>query len=203
MMHFSAPRDSISVNIPSRPGASSTTSAGALLVKPVADHHQRRAASLLVRRMYAWRGYLTDKITDRLDDPNRVALAAWQDDDLIATLAVGRDSHHGLLSEALYAREVESLRGRGRTICEFSRFAVDPEFSSRNLLLTLFAAAHHYAHAIFAATDALIEVNPRHARFYEREFGFQQIGELRLCPRVDAPAVLMHRDLGLPVGALT
>src|SRR6187551_3374577 len=98
-MHHSAPRDSISIPPPSHPEAVSTPSATPLLVKPVADHHQRRAAGQLVRRMYAWRGYLTNGISDHLDDPNKLALAAWQDDDLVATLALGRDSHHGLLSE--------------------------------------------------------------------------------------------------------
>lgn len=164
-------------------------------IKPVVNHFQRLAASTLVRRMYAWRGYLTDNIPDRLDNPHRISLAAWQDDEVVATLALGRDSHHGLLSEALYAKEIAELRAKDRTICEISQFAIDPEYSSRSLTSSLFAQAHLYAKLAFAATDAVIEVNPRHTRYYEREFGFRQIGDLRVCPRVDAPAVLMHREV--------
>ena len=48
---------------------------------------------------------------------------------------------------------------------------------------------------MFAASDAVIEVNPRHARYYQRTLGFRQIGELRQCQRVEAPAVLLHRRL--------
>ena len=40
--------------------------------------------------------------------------------------------------------------------------------------------------------DLFCEVNPRHAIPQKRMFGFKQIGELRTCPRVSAPAVLLH-----------
>lgn len=148
---------------------------------------------MLVRRMYAWRGYHSDSSHEPADNPHRLALAAWQDDDMVATLTLRRDGQAGLLSETLYGREIAGLRQVGRTICEFSRLAVDPDYSSRQLLAQLFSSAHEYALTSFGATDAVIEVNPRHARFYEREFGFAQIGDLRICPRVEAPAVLMHR----------
>ena len=43
-----------------------------------------------------------------------------------------------------------------------------------------------------ADTDLLIEVNPRHVRFYQRMLGFRQLGPERACPRVGgAPAVLL------------
>jgi len=42
----------------------------------------------------------------------------------------------------------------------------------------------------------LIEVNPRHVRFYERMLGFEQVAEERLDPAVQAPAVLLRLDLG-------
>jgi hypothetical protein len=173
-------------------------STGDLAIGPVLNHHQFLAASLLTRRMYAWRGYQTEGLSNYSDTTNRITLAAWQQEEILATLTVGRDSHAGLLSETLYGDEVSGLRQTGRTICECTRLAVDPEHSSRHLLLSLFSTAHQYARAFFGATDALIEVNPRHARFYQREFGFAQIGETRLCPRVEAPAILMHRDLTTP-----
>lgn len=169
-----------------------------IVIGPVVNHHQRQAASTLIKRMYSWRGYKTEGVCHHANNPNRIALAVWQKEDLIATLALGRDSHEGLLSEKLYAKEVAGLRKKGRIICEFSRFAIDPEYSSRRLQSKLFSTAHQYARSFFGATDAVIEVNPRHARFYEREFGFSQIGDLRHCPRVQAPAVLMHRDIPPP-----
>ena len=38
----------------------------------------------------------------------------------------------------------------------------------------------------------MIEVNPRHAVFYQRMLCFTQLGEERMCPRVNAPAVLLR-----------
>ncbi|TEX49967.1 MAG: hypothetical protein CFR70_00705 [Rhodocyclaceae bacterium] len=57
----------------------------------------------------------------------------------------------------------------------------------------MFARSNDYTHAVFGCSDAVIEVNRRHAGFYSRRFGHARIGDEKLCPRVDAPAVLMHR----------
>jgi ribosomal protein S18 acetylase RimI-like enzyme len=152
-------------------------------------------ASMLVQRMYASRGYITETAKQRLDDPNRVTLAAWQYDEVIATLTLGRDSPSGLLADTLYAPEVAGLRRPDRIVCEVTRLAVDPDFASRELLLSLFRAAHKYGKELFAASDVVIEVNPRHVGYYQRLLGFKQLGELRHCPRVAAPAVLLHQDL--------
>ena len=40
--------------------------------------------------------------------------------------------------------------------------------------------------------DLVIEVNPRHVRYYQRMLGFETIGKTRHNRRVDAPAVLMR-----------
>lgn len=44
-------------------------------------------------------------------------------------------------------------------------------------------------------TDVVIEVNPRHVRFYKRMLGFVEFGAERMCSRVDAPAVLLRLEL--------
>ncbi len=166
-----------------------------LAIMPAVTHQQRMASINLVRRMYARRGYQTGFTDNPLDDSNRIALIAWQDARPVATLALGRDSHTGLLAEMLYPEEIARLRQPNRVICELSRLAVDPDYSSLELLRTLFDKAHGYGRTFFGATDVVVEVNPRHARYYVRECGFRQIGGIRQCPRVEAPAVLLHRSL--------
>jgi len=156
---------------------------------------QHDLVSSLVRRMYAWRGYSTESLAHRPDDPNRLTLAAWQCDELAATLTLGRDGPQGLQTDALYARELASLRHPGRVLCEVSRLAVDPDFSSPDLLGTLFQSALRHAREIFSASDFVIGVNPRHAGYYRRRMGFHQIGKLQQCRRLDAPVVLLHRVL--------
>ena len=88
------------------------------------------------------------------------------------------------------------LRGQSRVICEVTRLAVDLDCHDPELLNSLFLAIYQYVRAVFGGTELVIEVNPRHAGYYRRTMGFQQIGGLRTCPRVNAPAVLLHRTLG-------
>lgn len=153
-------------------------------------------ASRLVRQMYTWRGYCTESIEYKEDDPNRVTIAAWQDDKIVATLMLGKDSPNGLMADALYAQELASLRHPDRIVCEVTRLAVAPGYSATGLLTKLFQAAFQYGKDVLGASDAVIEVNPRHARYYQNRMGFQQIGALRQCERVDAPAVLLHQSVG-------
>lgn len=167
-----------------------------LVVAPAVSYHQHRACSALVRRMYAWRGYRTSPARELIEDPNHATLGAWLDGELVATLTASRDSSAGLLADKLYAEELARLRKPSRVLCEVTRLAVDADTHDPELLNALFRSSYQYARAIFGVTDAVIEVNPRHAPYYRREFGFSQIGAVRTCPRVDAPAVLLHRPLG-------
>ena len=157
--------------------------------------YQQGEARMLVRQMYAWRGYATKQDGVSPDNPNRITLAAWQGEELAATLTIGRDSSSGLLADTLYADELDGLRRPDRVVCEVSRLAVNPEFRSGSLLAALFEAALRYGKELFAASDVVIEVNPRHATYYQRRYGFRQIGDRRHCPRVEAPAVLLHQVL--------
>ncbi len=159
---------------------------------------QHGAVNSLVRRMYAWRGYSIQPSAypvSPLGDPHRMTLAVWQDTAAVATLTIGRDSPEGLLADGLYACELARLRQPGRVVCEVTRLAVHPDFKSPAILNALFHTALLYGKTTYRASDAVIEVNPRHVRFYQRRFGFRQIGKLRQCPRVNAPAVLLHQTL--------
>ncbi|MFT3848381.1 MAG: hypothetical protein QM739_06785 [Propionivibrio sp.] len=164
-------------------------------IRPARTPKQYGLTNSLVRRMYAWRGYRTEIHRQPLDDPNRVTLAAWQYEEVVATLTLRRDSPTGLLADAHYGDVLDRLRGPDRVVCEVSRLAIDPDFSSRDLLNNLFSAALEYGREHFLASDAVMEVNPRHVRYYQRCLGFQRIGDVRQCQRVDAPAVLMHQEI--------
>jgi len=164
-------------------------------IRPVRTESQHDAANMLVQQMPACCGNNSELHRQQMDDPNRVILAARQYDELAATLTLNRDSPEGLLADVLYAPELGRLRRPGRVVCEVSRLAVDPDFSSRDLLIALFQAAFKYARNVFAASDAVIEVNPRHSRYYQRLLGFRQIGRQRHCRRHEAPVVLLHQEL--------
>lgn len=178
------------------PEAPSATEAPELIVAPAVTYAQLRACSGLVRRMYAWRGYRLAPNRLQPADPSHVTIGAWRQGVLVATATASRDSAAGLLADGLYHDEIAKLRGHSRIVCEVTRLAVDAECYEPEVLGSLFLAIYQYVRAVFGGTELVIEVNPRHAGYYRRTMGFRQVGDLRTCPRVDAPAVLLHRSLG-------
>jgi hypothetical protein len=154
---------------------------------------RRSQASYLIKRRYAWRGYQVSSLSE--GPANRITLAAFDSDRSIATISVGIDSPAGLLIENLYPDEVRSLRASGAALCEFTRLAVDNMVRSKAVLAAIFHIAYIYAHRIRRSTDLLIEVNPRHVRFYEAMLGFHPCGAEKIDPRVNAPALLLRLAL--------
>jgi hypothetical protein len=169
---------------------------GGYKVRLADTHGQRSKASMLIDRMYAWRGYHTEKVATVPHNPNRIMLEASSGQHLFGTLTLGLDSEEGLLADVLYQQDINVFRTAGRKVCELSKLAVDPQYGSKEVLASLFHLAYIYARIIHKAHDVFIEVNPRHAGFYEQRLGFRQIGEMRVCPRVNAPALLLHLELG-------
>lgn len=153
----------------------------------------RSAASLLINRMYATRGYTSSGLPQD-EVPHRITLMASEEDETVGTMTVGFDSAKGLLVDDLFSEEVDSLRQRGRRVCEFTKLAMDQAVKSKRVLASLFHVAYIYAHRLNRFNDLLIEVNPRHVRYYERMLGFVPMGPERLNHRVNAPAVLMRLD---------
>jgi hypothetical protein len=158
----------------------------------VGDPDELTQASTLLQRRYAWRGYSVQPFEDRR---RRITLSALHEDSTVATLTAALDCADGLYVEEVYPECVRTLRSRNRRLCEFTKFAVDESVRSQALLGAIFHVACMYALDVHRCTDALIEVNPRHVRFYERMLGFTQAAEQRLDPSVNAPAVLMRLDL--------
>jgi hypothetical protein len=161
----------------------------------VAERSAHTQIAALVERLYARRGYRTDNLARSAESPHRTTFAGIHDGRFFATLSLGLDSADGLLVDELYRADVDTFRSRQRRICELSTFAIDPQYRAHGVHACLFHLAYLYGRKLHQVTDAFIEVNPRHAGFYERVFHFRRIGELRHCPRVDAAAVLLHLDL--------
>ena len=150
---------------------------------------RRSRASFLIKRRYAWRGYQASPLAANV--ANMITLGAFDQGTPIATITVGIDSPAGLAIEKLYPEEARSLRSSGAHLCEFTKLAVDNMIRSKAVLAAIFHIAYIYAKRLRGATDLLIEVNPRHVRFYESMLGFKAIGSEKIDPRVNAPAVLL------------
>ena len=163
-------------------------------IRAADSHGVRSSASILVGRRYASRGYRVSPAPEDAEG-TRLTLVASDHADVVGTLTVGFDSDAGLLVDQLFCSEVDALRGSNHTLCEFTKLAMDSVLRSQRVLAALFHVAFIHAHCIRGCDTLLIEVNPRHVRYYEAKLGFRVAGPRRHNRRVDAPAVLMALDL--------
>jgi hypothetical protein len=155
----------------------------------------RAAVQTLINRMYAWRGYQLLPGDESPQDANRVVLQACADARRLGTVTLGFDGKQKLAADALYSNELDRLRRQDRRILEVTRLAVDAGRASKDVLHALFQLVYAIGCKVNQATDVVIEINPRHASYYKRVLGFRQIGDTRICHRVAAPAVLLHRSV--------
>lgn len=151
-------------------------------------------ASQLVQRRYEGRGYQT---RPAMIDPDLFTFAAYNSGELVGTVSVRFDSDHGLSADELYRAEVNELRTSGKTLCEFTRLALDFNALSKEVLGALFHTCHLYAHVVRGLTHSVIEVNPRHVAFYRRVLHFRPVGPERHNARVGAPAVMLALDFSV------
>jgi len=170
-----------------------TSSQRLFKIRLVDNEGRRQAASLLVKRRYAWRGYRIGS-ADRIQ-PNRITLSACDLDDVVATISVGLDSVAGLFVDELYRTEIDAIRSDNRKVCEFTKLAVEASIRSRPVLAALFHIAYIHGRRINRCSDLVVEVNPRHVAFYKQMLGFSDCGPERVDPRVGASAVLLRLDL--------
>lgn len=122
------------------------------------------------------------------------------DGQVVSTVTLVGDGPLGLPMENMFSREIDEFRAEGRRVAEVSCLA-DRRQDSRRFLdsfsqLTRMMAQFARYQGIH---NLLISVHPRHARFYNRYFGFRPISErVANCPHVqDHPAVGLNLDFEL------
>ncbi|WP_229440815.1 GNAT family N-acetyltransferase [Massilia sp. BSC265] len=163
-------------------------------IRAADNDNGRSQASLLINKMYAWRGYAgTHRLEE--DNPNRISLSASDRGEVVGTVTLGIDSPVGLLADEIFKDQLDHFRDMGGKLCEITKLAFDPRVRSKEALAALFHILFIYGRRIHHCTDVFIEVNPRHRRFYETMLGFSCLGEMRTNPRVNAPAWLLWNNL--------
>ncbi|NMG75980.1 N-acyl amino acid synthase FeeM domain-containing protein [Aromatoleum diolicum] len=178
------------------PGFAVTRNGFHIRVSP-SDGPVRRNVDQLIQRMYASRGLSTSQpIAPPSPPPTlQTTLIASQGDRVFGTLTVGVDTGAGLLADTLYRPQIDVARGQGARVCEVTRLAMDPELNSQEALGAIFHLGFIIARFIHGMTDLFAEVHPRHVPYYRRMLGYRVAGPNLICPRVGAPAVLMHLPL--------
>lgn len=162
-------------------------------IKTAASIVRRNSASLLLKARYGWRGYQTSALpTD--PEVNRITLTALTENVIIGTISVGFDGVEGMACDATFADVITRLRGEGRKLCEFTKLAVDPLAGTKRVLAALFHVAYIVSNRMRGFEMLVMEVNPRHVRYYERMLGASVLAGERINKSVDAPAVLLGID---------
>lgn len=153
----------------------------------------RESTNALLQDRYSWRGYQAVSLPkDQTAD--RTTLTAIEGDTTIGTITIGLDGAAGMNCESVFPAEVTELRAQYGRICEFTKLAVDPVAGTQRVLAALFHVAYIVAHRLRGYDAVVMEVNPRHVRFYERMLGGKVFGSERLNTSVNAPAVLLVID---------
>lgn len=154
---------------------------------------EQRAAAALVESRYAARGYVL-KSDDGGLRPG-VTLIAADRDAIVGTLTLRLDGPDGLAADRSYGEAIDAVRRARGGVCELTRLALARGADSRSVLSALFGSAYVVAKRLQRVTDAFVEVNPRHVRFYRALFGFVVAAGQRMCPRVMAPGVLLRLEI--------
>lgn len=160
-------------------------------IRAASTHGLRSKANVLVQRRYEWRGYACGQNDAEIDTQSaKATLVAIDKGKTIGTLTVGFDAD-GFAAEQIFKDEIDGVRQRGLSLCEFTSLAVEEPICSKEVLASLFHTAYIYAHRLHGAQAVLIEVNPRHVGFYQTVLSFKQLGELRTNQKVNAPSALL------------
>jgi hypothetical protein len=160
----------------------------------------RNQASMLIHRMYGWRGFAGDHALQQ--DPNRVTLMASHRGQAVGTLSVGLDGPQGLLADQLFKQELDAYRAGGARLCEIIKFAFDMAGATKAYQAALFHLAIITARDLHQCSHMFIEVQPRHKAFFDHALGFQQIGDVQINPRVNVPGILMGVEISFMTGQI-
>lgn len=167
---------------------------GVLRIESADDLAVRQSAASLIARRYAWRGYGRFGL-QAAPSAHRMTLVARSGTATLGTLTVVLDSADGLSAEKSFGDDVRALRRQGRRIAEFTRLAVESEAHGDRVLSALFQVGHALAHRVHGHDLLLVEVHPRHVRYYARLLDAQVLASAARHAAVDAPAVLLTIDL--------
>ncbi|MXO85235.1 acetyltransferase [Altererythrobacter aurantiacus] len=155
---------------------------------------QRASVCSLINEKYGWRGYGSNH--DLGANGHCSTFVALLEGSLVGTLSLTIDNGDQLASEASFPDFIAQFRSSpGVKLCELTKFAFSSKSTPMNILASLFHTIFIYGTTRYECTDLLIEVNPRHIRFYETMLGFSKVGTMRTNCSVGAPSQLMRLNV--------
>lgn len=113
---------------------------------------------------------------------------------VVSTLTQVFDSSLGLPLDEVYEKELDELRLEGRRMVELSALAISSKYRWQNAYMPLFRNMLHHVLSC-EVTDLCIAINPKHKTFYKDILLFEDLGEKKYYPKVNAPSVALRLDL--------
>lgn len=158
---------------------------------------QKIRVNTLLKNQYAAKGYRTESASVFSHNPYQFTFEIRSKNQLTGTVSLIVDSDHGLNADQQYKFEIDTFRRKNsaRKVSEVSKLAIQHNSDYMKIFGLLFHTAFICAYSVHGSQDMFVEINPRHAPFYERMLGFKQVGEDQICQRVEAPVKLLHLDL--------
>lgn len=162
-------------------------------------HHLKSCFSLAYNE-YVKKGYVPQNLPQKMiisehdtDKNTLVVMAKNEFQEIVGTLSIVVDGEKGLPCNELFSEELSSLRQKGAKVAEVIRLAISDDYkNSKEILLGMFNLVCNYVKNVAQCSDLIIEVNPRHVKYYQRLLLFKVISEEKECKRVEgAPAVLL------------
>jgi hypothetical protein len=181
----------------------SATAASEFHFKIAERKEELESACRLVHDNYIRNGYMTPqesglRLTLRNALPETTTFIGKKSQRVVSTMTVFQDSGLGLPMDAIYKRETDTLRARGRKIVEAGSLANHPDIpkTDQSVLMHVFKTMFHYCRDYLNVDDLVIAVNPKHRWFYEHVLLYEQIGDMKPYEYVNnAPAQAYRLDL--------
>lgn len=164
---------------------------------------KRKDAFKLAYGVYLEKGYIAENdekiLTNELDSlPDTTIIVVYdQFKEAVATATLNFEKYGPMPCREIFDRELLPLKTSGNQIAEVTRLAIkDASRDSAFLLMQILHALLIYTYKIKKNESIVVEVNPKHAAFYEKLLGFDKLSGEVACSRVNyAPAVLLHLKL--------
>lgn len=118
-----------------------------------------------------------------------IVLAAYEDNRIVGTISVTKDSPAGLPIDKDYPRELAELRRGGARISEIGSLAVVRRCWHSSVMPLLGMAAARVGLRVHGSTHVVIGVHPKALPFYRAIWGFEPLGPARPHAELDAPVL--------------
>ena len=112
-----------------------------------------------------------------IHSPFRTAIVAMDNEQVVGTVSIIKDSPLGLPADKFQPDIVRQLRARGELLAESSAFSVDPGQDQRSLALFLLTFMFQYGFYHVGIDRFLASVVPKHGNFYQNVFRFIKLSE--------------------------